>query len=96
MDAEIQARRVLEVDLHRALSAGEFHIDYQPLINLATNEVVGMEALVRWTHRSVGRFLPLNSFRLPKNLVSSFRLANGSYAGHARRREIGPARSDWR
>ena len=58
MDAEIQARRVLEVDLHRALSAGEFHIDYQPLINLATNEVVGMEALVRWMHPERGPIPP--------------------------------------
>ena len=40
MDAEIQARRLLEVDLHRALTADEFHLDYQPLINLSTNEIV--------------------------------------------------------
>ncbi len=58
MDAEIQARRVLEVDLHRALAAGEFHLDYQPLINLATNEVVGAEALLRWTHPERGPIPP--------------------------------------
>ena len=64
MDVQIQARRALEVDLHRALGAGEFHLHYQPLINLATNEVVGMEALVRWTHPvrgliSPGEFIPI-------------------------------------
>jgi diguanylate cyclase (GGDEF)-like protein len=64
MDVEIQARRSLEVDLHRALTAGEFHIAYQPLINLAMNKVVGMEALVRWSHPergliSPGEFIPV-------------------------------------
>ena len=58
MDVQIQARRALEVDLHRALAAGEFHLHYQPLINLATNTVVGMEALVRWTHPVRGPVAP--------------------------------------
>ncbi len=58
MDVQIQARRALEIDLHRAFTAGEFHINYQPLINLATNEVVGMEALVRWTHPERGAISP--------------------------------------
>ena len=58
MDVQIQARRALEVDLHRALGAGEFRLDYQPLINLANNDVVGMEALVRWTHPLRGPIAP--------------------------------------
>ncbi len=64
MDARIQARRALEVDLRRALSAGEFSLHYQPQINLATNELVSMEALLRWTHAERGpvppaEFIPL-------------------------------------
>ncbi len=58
MDLQIQARRALEVDLHRALAAGEFDIAYQPQINLATNDIVGMEALVRWTHPERGPIPP--------------------------------------
>lgn len=58
MDMEIQARRSLEIDLHRALTAGEFHVAYQPLVNLTTNAVVGMEALVRWTHPERGPIAP--------------------------------------
>ena len=58
MDVQIQARRALEVDLHRALGAGEFRVEYQPLINLATNSVVGMEALVRWVHPLRGPISP--------------------------------------
>lgn len=58
MDVQIQARRALEVDLRRALTAGEFHLAYQPLINLAMNKVVGMEALVRWMHPERGEIRP--------------------------------------
>jgi len=58
MDLEIQARRALEVSLRRALTAGEFHLVYQPLINLAMNKIVGMEALVRWTHPERGAISP--------------------------------------
>ena len=50
MDARIQARRALEVDLRRALAAGEFSLAYQPQINLASNELIAMEALLRWNH----------------------------------------------
>jgi diguanylate cyclase (GGDEF)-like protein len=64
MDARIQARRALEVDLRRALTAGEFTLAYQPQINLASNQMIAMEALLRWTHAERGavppaEFIPL-------------------------------------
>ena len=64
MDARIQRRRALEVDLRRALVAGEFSLAYQPQINLATNEMVAMEALLRWNNAERGpvppsEFIPL-------------------------------------
>ena len=64
MDARIQARRALEVDLRRALTAGEFSLAYQPQINLASNELIAMEALLRWNHAERGpvppsEFIPL-------------------------------------
>jgi diguanylate cyclase (GGDEF)-like protein len=55
MDAKMQARRRLEVELRKALALGEFEVFYQPLINLGTNRVSGCEALLRW--RSPGRGL---------------------------------------
>jgi diguanylate cyclase (GGDEF)-like protein len=65
MDAHIQARRALEVDLRRALSNGEFTLAYQPQINLAGNEMIAMEALLRWDHAERGpvppsEFIPLS------------------------------------
>jgi diguanylate cyclase (GGDEF)-like protein len=64
MDVQMQARRVLENDMRAALPAGQFELHYQPVLNLARNEIVGVEALVRWRHPergivSPGEFIPL-------------------------------------
>jgi diguanylate cyclase (GGDEF)-like protein len=58
MDAKMQARRSLELDLRKALGAGEFELFYQPQINLDNNEVNGFEALLRWNHPTRGRVTP--------------------------------------
>ena len=58
MDDRIQRRRALEIDLRRGLAAGEFHLVYQPLLNLATNAITGMEALLRWNHPERHDVLP--------------------------------------
>jgi diguanylate cyclase (GGDEF)-like protein len=64
MDAQMEARRILELDLRKALVAGEFEVYYQPLIDSHTNQVTGFEALVRWNHPKRGlvppaEFIPL-------------------------------------
>jgi predicted signal transduction protein with EAL and GGDEF domain len=58
MDARMQARRALELDLRKALVLGEFEMFYQPLINLQTNEVTCFEALLRWHHPERGLVAP--------------------------------------
>src|SRR5581483_10461754 len=64
MDAQMQVRRSTENDLRKALAAGEFELHYQPVVNLASDEVSGFEALVRWRHPekgvvAPGAFIPL-------------------------------------
>ena len=64
MDARMQQRRELEMDLRQALINGEFELHYQPLVNLQTNDITGFEALVRWNHPtrgmiSPGEFIPI-------------------------------------
>jgi diguanylate cyclase (GGDEF)-like protein len=64
MDQQMQTRRVMEQDLREALPAGEFELYYQPLVNLASNEISGFEALIRWNHPKQGMvasdvFIPL-------------------------------------
>jgi diguanylate cyclase (GGDEF)-like protein len=64
MDALMQARRALEVDLRKALINGEFEVSYQPIISLENKSITGVEALVRWNHPGRGcvapsEFIPL-------------------------------------
>jgi diguanylate cyclase (GGDEF)-like protein len=64
MDARMQARRALELDLRRALMKGEFEVYYQPLVNMKTELICGFEALIRWNHPERGivspaEFIPL-------------------------------------
>jgi diguanylate cyclase (GGDEF)-like protein/PAS domain S-box-containing protein len=54
MDAQMQARHSLELDLRKALLADEFELYYQPLVDLAGDKVSGFEALVRWNHPERG------------------------------------------
>jgi diguanylate cyclase (GGDEF)-like protein len=58
MDAQMQERRKLELDLRKALLADEFELYYQPLIETASGEVSGFEALIRWNHPERGLVSP--------------------------------------
>jgi diguanylate cyclase (GGDEF)-like protein len=58
MDARMQARRALEVDLRRALANNEFELFYQPLIDVQNETIAGFEALIRWNHPTRGLVMP--------------------------------------
>ena len=58
MDAAIQLRRVLEADLRKALSAGEFELHYQPIVQMPSGEISACEALLRWRHPQKGLVMP--------------------------------------
>jgi diguanylate cyclase (GGDEF)-like protein len=58
MNARMQARRTLDLDLRKAVAEGEFTVYYQPLINISTRSVSGFEALVRWAHPARGMVSP--------------------------------------
>ena len=58
MDARLQARRALELDMRKALSANEFELHYQPSLNVLTRQISGFEALVRWRHPTQGMITP--------------------------------------
>ena len=45
---QVDARLAMEDGLRRALNSNEFHLDYQPLVDVA-GQVIGAEALLRWT-----------------------------------------------
>jgi EAL domain-containing protein (putative c-di-GMP-specific phosphodiesterase class I) len=51
-------RLELQADLRRALDRGEFILHYQPLVELRTGVITGVEALVRWRHPQRGLIAP--------------------------------------
>lgn len=57
MDRRIHDRRVLARELRTALTDGEFTLDYQPQATI-DGEVIGFEALLRWTHKRFGQVSP--------------------------------------
>jgi EAL domain-containing protein (putative c-di-GMP-specific phosphodiesterase class I) len=63
MHARQLMRLKLEGDLRQALDAGEFRLVYQPIVALATGQIIGAEALLRWDHPNVtigpDQFIPL-------------------------------------
>lgn len=64
MRALMTERVELERDLHLAVDNGQLHLVYQPIVLLPRGTVVGLEALVRWTHPTFGvigpaKFIPL-------------------------------------
>ena len=58
MNARLQVRRQLELDLRKALRNGEFELYYQPLVDPVADEVSGFEALLRWRHPTRGMVSP--------------------------------------
>jgi diguanylate cyclase (GGDEF)-like protein len=64
MDADLQERMALERYLRDAVQQDGFELAYQPCYNLATNRLVGFEALIRWRHPVLGivgpaKFIPI-------------------------------------
>jgi diguanylate cyclase (GGDEF)-like protein len=60
MSAATLERVELENDLRRALDRDQLRLHYQPLVDLATDRIVGVEALVRWEHPTRGLVPPLS------------------------------------
>lgn len=64
MNASALDRLRLESDLRRALEREEFFLHYQPKVDIRTGQIAGVEALIRWSHPTLGlvspqQFIPL-------------------------------------
>jgi len=58
MNAQILERASLEQGLRKAMGKSEFLLEFQPVIDIASGEVVGAEALLRWQHPHLGLLKP--------------------------------------
>ena len=64
LHAQAEERRVMEQELRGALERGEFHLNFQPVVQAEDGTLDGFEALVRWNNRKLGsvspaKFIPL-------------------------------------
>ena len=60
MAQTVEARRILELDLRKALAHEEFELFYQPLVNLKSGRIATCEALLRWNHPVRGTVSPID------------------------------------
>jgi EAL domain-containing protein (putative c-di-GMP-specific phosphodiesterase class I) len=78
MHERVVGRVAIVKELRHALHAGELAMHYQPIVNLATTEVVGFEALMRWQHPERGWVPPV--VFIPMAEQSELILELGSFA----------------
>ena len=58
MNAERFSQLELEQELRRALIQGDFVVFFQPIVDLASGQIAGVEALARWRHSRLGLLDP--------------------------------------
>ena len=58
MNKNLNMKNMIESEMVRALSKGEFVVYYQPKYELANDTIIGAEALVRWNHKEKGIISP--------------------------------------
>ena len=67
MAREVEHRRSIELDLRAALEAKLLRLHYQPIISCRTGDIVGVEALLRWSHPVHGEISPATFIPIAEN-----------------------------
>lgn len=58
MQVHTTRRMRIEDGLRKAFELGEMELHYQPKVNIQSGHIVGVEALIRWTHAEMGVISP--------------------------------------
>jgi diguanylate cyclase (GGDEF)-like protein len=66
-DRRSNGRATLASAMRQALEQRQFELDYQPIVNIRSNCVTAIEALVRWNHPELGRLLPDDFIRVAEH-----------------------------
>jgi diguanylate cyclase (GGDEF)-like protein len=67
MDADLSRRKLLEQDLREAIESERLDVAYQPIVNASGEKMVGVEALVRWSHPERGFISPVEFIPLAEH-----------------------------
>ena len=76
MEEKIRLRRELARELDKALGLGALDVHYQPVVDAATREVRGMEALARWRHPTLGTVSPADFISIAEEAGHVVRLGD--------------------
>lgn len=58
MQYQFYRKMMIEKQLRTALDNGELELYYQPIMDMKTNEIIGMESLIRWKSKTLGKVTP--------------------------------------
>jgi diguanylate cyclase (GGDEF)-like protein/PAS domain S-box-containing protein len=67
MRARLMERIAVESDLRQALRRGQLRVFYQPMVSLTRDEIVGVEALLRWEHPTRGLLEPAEFMQIAES-----------------------------
>jgi predicted signal transduction protein with EAL and GGDEF domain len=87
MNDTLQRRRSLETELFKSISRNELRMVYQPLIDLRSREIIGVEALLRWRHGELGEISPVEF--IPISEENGFIVELGAWTLHRSMEEVG-------
>ena len=96
MDLQVQEHHQQLTRLEQAVSQNELVLHYQPKVNLKSNQIIGMEALLRWQQPERGLLSPLDFLHLAED--SNLIVEIGNWVLHEALRQIGvwhEAGHDW-
>jgi diguanylate cyclase (GGDEF)-like protein len=86
MHDNMAARTAMKADLAVAVASGQLRLEYQPIADLRTGEVLGLEALVRWMHPTLGLLPPAAFIALAEETGDIERL--GCWVLHTAARQL--------
>ena len=76
MSKSLSRKMLLEQYLHRAIEHDELYLEYQPIIDVCSNEIIGLEALLRWMHPVLGNISPGEFIQIAEESDLILKLSN--------------------